>query len=513
LATIAGLATNGFAANGGITLSVLDTYATGIFDDSAAEIPAFDPGTKRLFVVNGAAKAVDVLDMSDPSNLVLLGQIDVSAIGDSPNSVAVKGGLVAVAIEADPVTDPGSVAFYEAGVDLSGTPSPLKVVAVGALPDMLIFTPDGGKVLVANEGEPDDGIDPEGSVSIIDLSGGVASASVTTLGFTHFNDDRDALVAKGVRIFPTAASLAQDVEPEYIAVSPNSRRAWVALQEANSAAVIDLELPAIKKIVPLGTKDHRLGFNALDASDEDGKAKIRPWPVRGLYMPDAIVAYRVGKETYVVSANEGDARDEDARVADLTLDPEAFPNAANLQDDTRLGRLEVSTIDGDTDGDGDYDQLFAYGARSFSIWHVHDGLVFDSGDDFEKITRQQLPDQFNADNDDNDSFDTRSDAKGPEPEGVALGVVDGRTYAFIGLERIGGVMVYDVTDPSKPSFVTYVNNRNFAGDPEAGTAGDLGPEGLAFIAAEDSPTGGPLLVVANEVSGTTTVYAVGTSTR
>ena len=248
--------------------------------------------------------------------------------------------------------------------------------------------------------------------------------------------------------------------------------------------------------------------NALDASDRDGEINIQNLPIFGLYQPDAIAAYEVDGKTFYVTANEGDARDEDVRVKDIVLDPEAFPNAEFLQQDDVLGRLEVSSIDGDIDGDGDYDQLFAYGGRSFSIWDDRGNLVFDSGDDFERIIAEELPEFFNSTNDDNDSFDSRSDAKGPEPEGVVVGEIDGAQYAFVGLERVGGIMVYNVSDPTDPAYVTYINTRDFAGDPEAGTAGDLGPEGLAFISAEDSPTGKPQLVVAHEVSGTTTVFDI-----
>lgn len=248
--------------------------------------------------------------------------------------------------------------------------------------------------------------------------------------------------------------------------------------------------------------------NALDASDRDGEINIQNLPIFGLYQPDAIAAYEVDGKTFYVTANEGDARDEDVRVKDIVLDPEAFPNADFLQQDEVLGRLEVSSIDGDIDGDGDYDQLFAYGGRSFSIWDDRGNLVFDSGDDFERIIAEELPEFFNSTNDDNDSFDSRSDAKGPEPEGVVVGEIDGAQYAFVGLERVGGIMVYNISDPTDPAYVTYINTRDFSGDPEAGTAGDLGPEGLAFIGADDSPTGKPQLVVAHEVSGTTTVFDI-----
>ncbi len=249
--------------------------------------------------------------------------------------------------------------------------------------------------------------------------------------------------------------------------------------------------------------------NGLDASNRDDAINIQNHPVFGLYMPDAITSFEVNGQTFYISANEGDARSEDERIKDLTLDPDAFPDAEALQEDDVLGRLKVSTIDGDLDGDGDFDQLFSLGGRSFTIWDDKGNLVFDSGDDFEQITAKYRPDIFNSTNDENDP-DDRSDDKGPEPEAVTTGVIDGKTYAFIGLERVGGIMMYDVSDPSAPVFVDYLNNRTTAGDAEAGTAGDLGPEDIKFVAAEDSPTGAPMLIVSNEVSGSISFYSVGT---
>jgi predicted extracellular nuclease len=495
--------------NSPIRLTPVGTYATGIFDESAAEIPAYDPASQRLFVVNANSASVDVLDLSDPTNPTKLFEIEGAVFGGVANSVAVKNGVVAIAIEAEVAQDPGSVVFLDTDGNL------LKSVTVGALPDMLTFTPDGRRVLVANEGEPssDYTVDPEGSVSIIDLANGVENATVTTADFTAFNAQIDQLRAAGVRIFGPNATVAQDVEPEYIAVSEDSKTAYVALQENNALAVLDVEAGKITDILPLGFKDHSLEGNGLDASNRDDGINIQTYPILGIYQPDAIATYTANGETYIITANEGDARDydgfsEEARIADLTLDPVAFPNAAELQDNAVLGRLNVTTANGDINGDGAFEQLYSYGARSFSIWNAQGNLVYDSGDDFERITAELIPTEFNSNNDENGSFDSRSDDKGPEPEGVTTGVIAGRTYAFVGLERVGGIMVYDVTTPTAPTFVQYLNNRDFSGDAEAGTAGDLGPEGLIFISGEDSPNGAPLLVVANEVSGTTTVYEI-----
>lgn len=508
-----------------VSLTAIGTYETGQYDESAAEIVAHDPSTQRLFVVNAQKGAIDVLDISTPGSPQFLETL-VSQTGGGVNSVAVSNGVLAIAVQ-DPAspTFPGTIEFHSTdGTFLSS-------VVVGALPDMVTFTPDGTRLVVANEGEPDnycaDGAgDPEGSVSIIDVSNGAADvtqADVETAGFAAFNGDIDALRSAGVRIFGPNASVAQDLEPEYVAINADSTTAWVSLQENNAFAVIDLASATVTDILPLGFKDHSLPGNGLDASNLDDGINIRNWPVYGMYMPDAIDAYEFAGQTYLVSANEGDARDydcfsEEARIKDLTLDSTVFLNASDLQADTQLGRLNSTTsfdaIGFEMDGDQfvpvttPSSELYTYGARSFSIWAADGTLVFDSGDQLEQITASMLPADFNSTNDENDSFDGRSDDKGPEPEGVVIAELYSKTYAFIGLERVGGVMVYDITTPKNPKFVQYVNNRDFTGDAVAGKAGDLGPEGLTVITPDDSPNGKALLVVGNEVSGTVTIYEI-----
>jgi hypothetical protein len=478
-----------------ITLTPIGRFSAG---PAGAEIAAYDPATRRIFSINPGASRIDVLDITDPSDPVLAFTIPV---GGRPNSVAIHEDVVAVAVENATKTDPGFVKFFAT----NGTP--LSTVTVGALPDMLIFTPNGRRLLVANEGEPNsynlpDSVDPEGSVSIIDMTVGAANLTQADVRTATFNDAIPKTNASSIRIYGPGATLAQDLEPEYIAVSHDSKTAWVTLQENNAVAVLDIEAGVFSRLVGLGFKDHRQAGNGLDASDRDGGINIANWPVFGMYQPDAIDSYRVRGVTYLVMANEGEARDftgfnEEARVNALDLDPTAFPNADVLKLDANLGRLTVTSVTGDTDSDGDFDQIFVPGARSFSIRTANGDLVFDSGDDFEKKTAAQVPASFNS-NGTAATFDTRSDNKGPEPEGIVLGKAFGRTYAFIGLERTAGVMVYDVSDPFVPTFVQYVNT----------SPDDISPEGLLFIKEEDSPNGKPLLVVSHEISSTTTIFEI-----
>lgn len=904
-----------FAQDGGLVLTALSTYETGLVGDSAAEIVAHDPESQRLFVVNASDSTVDVLDINDPSSIAYLGSLDMSDLGSAPNSVDIYDGVVAVAIENDDKQEPGVAAFFDIDGNL------INFVEVGSLPDMLTFTPDGTKVVVANEGEPNDeyDVDPEGTVSIIDLSAGVDGLTQDDVIQVDFNAFNDAELDESVRIFGPNATVAQDVEPEYVAISADSSTAYVTMQENNALAIVDLDageafdivglgfknwnaphatmdfypmedlpllgetetgqeillggfsglhyegtddeglmyftthpdtspradmmalddtpvrpvifpdyeslwvsivldpstgevfvdqvtyltdadgnpitglhnIPGTEKLanvdetpvdlagnllesdplggdmegivraddgtywmvdeyrpsiyhfeedgtlvnrfVPEGANDNELGvevgietlpavlgqrranrgfeavaidgdtlyafvqspldnpdtdddanskashftriiefdaaagvttgqylykldgngsdkigdavslgngeflvierdsatgpdsakniyhinlenatnfheFNpawvgpdgglelqselglaraginpvqkslyvdlatlgyhfddkpegltfidentlavindndfgltgefdpstgmlgeedaftppvlgiihlkpmGIDVSNRDDAVALFRWPIKGMYQPDSIVSYEVDGETFLVTANEGDARDydgysEEVRVADLALDWAAFPNAPLLQQDENLGRLKTTTANGDADGDGLFEEIYAYGGRSFSIWNADGELVFDSASDVAEITSSIYPDNFNS-NGENDSFDDRSDDKGAEPEALAIGEIDGRHYAFIGLERIGGIMAYDVTNPYAPEFQYYVNNRDFDPSLALEEAGDLAPEGIAFIHADDSPTGEPMLAVGNEFSGTVTMFEI-----
>ncbi len=591
-----------------IKLSYLSRYSAGSFDTSAAEIPAYDAASQRLFVVNAQAGELDVLDLSDPENPVKIDAISAAGIapGAEVNSVAASHGLVAVAIEAEPKTANGFVALYQASdLTLLGSQQ------VGAQPDMVAFTPDGTRVLTANEGEPSDDYqtDPDGSISIVDFSD-PSNPVVSTADFTAYNGQEEDLRKQGVRIYGPGASAAQDLEPEYIAVSADGNSAWVSLQENNALAKVNIATATITDIVSLGEIDRSVEGNGIDASDEDNVINIRTFSgVVGLYLPDSIHGYTVNGKTYLVTANEGDARawgednddywgaEADAKVVppvacepdasqgfveefrvkhlvhnsgfarrcgdDLPpqlsalaegalLDPAVFGycgatagDSGDCREDDVLGRLNITWTMGyktDVDGqplkfmangsqpEGDevgthimYDTLYSYGGRSFSIRDDSGDLVFDSGDAIEQFLASDTcklgsdrsidcADYFNSGHDEGNAIDSRSDAKGPEPEGLTIGQLGDKHFLFLGLERMGGVLVYDITDPTAPVYQDYLNSREtWDVKPEAGNLdgyGDLGPEGLVFIPAADSANGKALLVVGNEVSGSTAIYEV-----
>ena len=515
-------------------ISVLGSYGAGAFNESAAEIVAFHADSKRILTVNALSGKIDVLDAADPSKPTKVGEVS-GGENTTINSVAVRNdGLAVAAVEPENKTDAGELIFFDAGAEKPGTV--LGRVGVGALPDMVTITPEGDYALVANEGEPaeDYSVDPEGSVSVVKLPASVKAATQADVRTADFRAFEGTLADKGVHIYGqvgASTTEAQNLEPEYIAVAGG--KAYVTLQENNAVAVVDIASATVEDVWPLGYTDRR--EVPMDISDKDGKINIRTAPVKGILQPDSIAAYEVDGTTYLVTANEGDARDweaysEEERIKKLggkKLAPicEGYAGMTadeieEFQADENAGRLKITTAFGLNEEKNCYEDLYTYGGRSFSIFTADGTRVFDSGAEFEELTAKLLPEYFNTNHTENE-FESRSDDKGPEPEGVALGEINGRTYAFVGFERLGGVMVYDITDPAKPAYTAYINNRDFSinmeeladeGDDavKAGLekVGDLGAEGLTFVPAKDSPNGENLLIVGNEVSGTTTVFQV-----
>nr|WP_247684818.1 choice-of-anchor I family protein [Pseudoalteromonas luteoviolacea] len=523
--------------------------------EGAAEIVAYHAQSQRIFALNSSMSpaTIEIINIAQldadtltkntegvitNTNLQSDTTINLSEFetGDA-NSVAISGNLMAVAVAKETGTA-GKILFFEIAQD---SVKFIKSVTVGDLPDMVTFTPDGNKAIVANEGEPkgDYSVDPEGSIAIIDTTNGEIADTATMLDFNAFDTQQATLEAQGV-VFanPTGriikgktitTTVSMDLEPEYVSVSKDGRYAYVSLQENNAMAIVDLETNTLA-VKGFGFKDWSNW--TLDASDKDDKINFASYPgLYGMYQPDSLATYQWQGANFIISANEGDGReyffdsqdeatclaqggidfDEDdgclaytdeSRAEDLTLSSN-FSYLNN--DDQDIGRLKVSTVLGDANNDNQYEELYTYGGRSFSIWDHNGHRIYDSGDDVGKITAAIHGEAFNNDEDEN-SGDTRSDAKGAEPEALAVGEIGERTYAFIGLERMGGILVYDVTNPFNVTMNTYMINRGLQKD--ADISGDLAPEGMVFISAQNSPTGNPLLVVGNEISGSISVWSI-----
>ncbi|NMM42290.1 choice-of-anchor I family protein [Pseudoalteromonas arctica] len=528
--------------------------------EGAAEIVAYQKSKKWIYAINssGNAAVVNIIpaDTFDTAALVknnkgivtstnLTTAIALSLNENTPgdaNSIAIDSNneLLAVAMAAKNIGEMGKIAFY----DISGdSPEFIKNVTAGFLPDMVTFSHDGAKVVVANEGEPsgDYSIDPEGSISIINVVNGVIEDTATSIGFASYNNQQAELEAKGlVFVNPTGRTIngnlinttvAMDLEPEYVSISKDNKYAYVSIQENNGLAIINLENNSLE-LKGLGFKDwSNLQF---DASDKDGGVNFKSYPgLYGMYQPDTIASFSWKEANFIVSANEGDAREyffdasdeadciakggldydakdgclayiDESRVEDLTL-------AANFDylnnDDNDIGRLKVTTVKGDKNNDGQYESLYAYGARSFTIWDSNGLVVFDSGDQIARVTASVHGNAFNN-NEDENKGDTRSDDKGAEPEALTLGKVGDRLFAFVGLERMGTIIVFDITNPYDVKFQDYFYNRGL--EPSADISGDLAPEGMTFVPAAQSATNEALLIVGNEISGSIAVWEIAT---
>lgn len=538
------------------SLSLVGRYPSGT--KFVAEIVSYHANSKSLFITvdtlaePSSFKRIDLSGLpstalSNPttaSNLSVSSRFNVAShVNDGSftaggvQSLDVSGDLLAIAVQSTPKTNNGVIAFYNLSVN--GDPTFLKKVTVGSLPDGVAFSPDGKFLVVANEGELSntfftDNIDPEGSISIISINNGVPADTANTLGFSDFNvsGSRSSELPAAVRIGRPGASVAQDLEPEYVTVSADSKTAFITLQENNAVAVVDLISGRISKIFALGFKNYGQTYQIAASDRYAGISSsiynnpTTPAPLKnytnlfGVYMPDGIASYTVGGKTYFLTANEGDDRDdflpaaETARFSSIVanLDATSFPTLVvnAIKTDQELGRLTLITKDskgnfGDTDGDGDYDRVYALGSRSFSIWSADTGVqVFDSGDDIERIV-------YNNAIDDSTNALTllkasqllgRLDNKGPEPESVVVGQVGINTYAFIALERSSSILMYNITDPIKPKFVQHIRNHTNLSD------GDIAPEGMKFIPASQSPTGIALLAVGFEESGSVAVFQI-----
>jgi 2',3'-cyclic-nucleotide 2'-phosphodiesterase (5'-nucleotidase family) len=504
---------------GSVQFSVTNSGLSGGAAGSAESI-LFDSARNLIFVLG--PNGVDALNATTGALAFSLAKSLVQVPGGGTsmslgngNSIALSGNTLAVSFDGPTAGSGGAVALFD--VATGGTGATWRATAsVGAVPDMLVFTPDGSTILAAIEGEPAPGytIDPAGGLALINATTGVA----TFFGFSDFDAQAAALRSQGVKLTyglpgtPNAQALPSlDLEPEYITISGN--RAYVTLQEANAIGIFDLGTQSWVSILPLGLINHNTVGNGIDTSDRDGGAIIRQVPISGMFMPDAIASFVQDGVTYLVTANEGDAREwggtgnvfnEAVRISELvpasgsiapagmpTLDAALLSQIQSRRGDADLGRIDVSRWVGDTDGDGDLDRLQVFGGRGFAIWEVGGTstaptltLRYNSGQLIDQIIASQLPGSYD---------DGRSDNKGAEPEQITLGTVGGTVYAFVGLERANATMAFSIDGPTNVNFAGIINR-----------SGDTAPEVSTFIPAAG---GNPArLAVANEVSGTTTLF-------
>lgn len=454
-----------------------------------------------MYLVSGKTQTLDIVKVNADGSTTLVKKVDIASLGKANNfsagditSVDVNTGrnLVAIAVQNADYAANGVIVILNYDGEF------VSKYDAGVQPDMVTFSPNGSYILSANEGEPREGYgegatDPMGSVTVVDLKENTAKT------VTFETIDRETALSNKV-LLKTDTAPSADLEPEFIAVSSDSKTAYVTLQENNAIAALNIADGTWKYVKGLGFKDHNAEGNGLDL-DQDGKIDIRNENVYGVYMPDGISVVTIGGKDYLITANEGDAREWGDYE---NIDSDKLILSDGEKAGKKIEYLDTGKTDGLKSG-----KTYILGGRSFSIWNA-DTLkqVFDSGDDFEVITAAEFPEYFNSGHDEA-GLDKRSHKKGVEPESVSVLETNGKIYAIVGLERMGGIMVYDISDPDKAVYADYLNVRGFSGTvTDLDRLGDLGPEGICTISAKDSPTGNAMILVANEISGTVTVAQI-----
>lgn len=519
-------------ASNNINIEKIAGYSVGMQneDGGVAEIVKYNSDNNKTYVINGEQNTIDIVDMSELKDengqtLKKYKTIDIAKIvnedgfeyGDVTSiDINTSKKIVAVSVQEKDYKKQGKIVV----LDYEG--NKIDIFKSGIQPDCLKISKDGKYIITADEGEPREGItgegwDPEGSITIVDYE----TKEVKSVKF-----DDSSKIDNDVHIRNKEGGAVVDLEPEYIAVSDDNI-AYVTLQENNSVATIDISSRKVLSVKSLGLKDFSKKGNEIDAA-RDGKIDIKNLPIKGLYMPDTIDYVNIDGKGYLLTANEGDATEwgkGDFEFCNVSSFSKFFEDRQlNINDNTFLemnkkeadeafeqmkketyidskgvekpsyGKLEVLTDMGD-------DAIYILGGRSFSIWEADTmNLVYDSGSDFEDITAKRIPEYFNCSNDDLE-LDKRSSKKGPEPEALEIGKIGNDIYAFIGLERTGGFMMYNITNPVESTFIDYFTTRDFSSD----ISGDVAPEGMDFISEGISITKKPMLIVGNEVSGTLSI--------
>ncbi len=496
----------------GITLNPLGYFKHGDFAKRASEYAVYDKKNYQLIVTNRQYKSLDILTIKNPKSPILYKRISLEEYG-IPSSIALHGSLIALTLlNSKDITQNGLLIFLNTDhLEIE------KIYKTNPSPYSVTFTHNGKSVIVVNQGEPDEFLvhDPTGSISLfsteqmeeVENTLSQKNTNIQTITFEDFNNTK----IEGASFSFPGASFTEAIQPETIALYPNQNKAIISLQANNAIAILDLNKKEITQIIGLGYKSW---FNQkIDISDQDGKINLQTWPIYSLYQPDGLAVYKDKKENvYWVTANEGKMHNykgyiSGERVHNLMLDYKAFPKSRRFQDMDQLGRLKVNVKLGDEDGDGDYDALYTFGARSISIWSETGERIWDSGSMIEEFLAQKRgKNGFNASHD-NNIFDQRSDDKGAEPENIILIRLNNRIYAFVGLERDSSIMIFDITTPETSFIAGYATTRNFK-DSSLSKHQDLGVEGLLYIPAKDSPNKKPLLITCNEISSTTRLYEI-----
>ncbi|MBL0886128.1 alkaline phosphatase [Myceligenerans sp. I2] len=389
-------------------------------DETVAEISAVSEDGRTVVYTDAAGRRIGFLDITDPANPRGLGSLSLAELGDAedePTSVAVVGDHVLVVVNtSDSYTNPSGRLDI---VDLA-TRTKVRSIDLGGQPDSIAVTPDGGHAVVAIENERDEDVPADDAPD-----GDEGNLPQAPAGF--------------VQIIDLPGTDPTDWSARPVPLTAPDGSALPALADAGVDTPVDPE-PEYVAINPAGTR--------AAVTLQENNAVV-------------LIDVASGEVTSVFSAGERaltgvDTVEDDA--IDLTGELAAAPrepDAIAWVDDAHV----ATANEGDWKG----------GTRGWSVFDATTGeVVWDAGN-----TLEHLAARVGLHN------DGRTENKGVEIEGIAVGELGGVRYAFVGSERSNFVAVYDVSDAAAPRFVQVLATTN-------------GPEGLLPVPQRD------LLVVSSE---------------
>jgi hypothetical protein len=517
------------------TVKVTEISAIASGDgEGSHEIVAYHAGSKRIFATNGVKNSIDIFDISDVANPKKVSSVSLAPYGNDVTSVAAGKDVVVAAVLVTetfsatgvPTTPNGKIVVFDTNGKVLSSADVL-----GVLPDAVTFAPNGTTALVAIEASPvcakdnpataakeetdyTKASDPVGGVTVVDLSN-PASPVLRFAGFDQFTIAE--MRAKGIAVSSVVNNVSKDFEPEFVTAVDNNY-AYVTIQEANAIGKLNIESATFESITR--AFESKIAYVARDTSDRDSGAGPRNYSnVVGASQPDAIAGFKVGSGQYFVTANEGDAREytclnDDLRSSALKVDTRRFPDWKTLSGSAALGRAKVNPNIGDKDGDGDIDTIHLRGSNSMTMYR--NGMpIWDSGELLDQIqTKAFGVANINGSHSLSSDKSTmnyvgqdRSDDKGAEPEGVALGMVGDRRIAILGLERMTALAIFDITEPRNPVFQEWLQMLPTKATP-AKDVKHWSPEGIVFVPANKSPSGRALIITSYELSGSLSIHQI-----
>jgi len=266
--------------------------------ETVAEISTVTPDGNTVIYTDAAGKRIGFLDVRDPANIVGLGTLSLTELGDAddqPTSVAAVGEFVLVVVD----TTGGDFPNPSGRVDVVrvGDRTRVHSIDLGGQPDSIAISPDGSFAAIAMENQRDEEFTPQGGEE-----GGLPQPPTGFMQFIDLEGAPTSWMPRRVDFDVAQARAAgldtpEDLEPEYVSINSRGQVA-VTLQENNGVAVIDGRSGAVSTMFSAGGQSVT-GVDTAEDGTLDQTGSIPETPRE----PDAIGW--IGDD-HLATANEGD---------------------------------------------------------------------------------------------------------------------------------------------------------------------------------------------------------------